>query len=918
MDNSKISGTYEEAEILKSIPQFTFPCPFEKFAVQHFSFNCGDLWSFLKCLYQTPVPSPGTKFTIDYCDDKQNVQTTSLYLRYQKINLSEYYNAVDVKNMMLIFASMLNERRIIVTSERVSRLSACVQAANSLIYPMSWQHIFIPVLPQHLLDYLNAPMPFLIGVAWNLMLKVRQEELGDVVILNADTNEVDTPFADLQNIPEEVVSSLKKNLSPANNLIGDSVARAFLRAVVQLIGNYREALQFRESDRKITFNREKFVTQRPPHFQPFVRKMLELQIFSQFIEERLELLNSGLHTSDEFEIEASVYGEKSSSKVRQILSNVRKESGAIMKNVKSKTNPAMKSAVKSVSKGGKNVREKSLNTYKEIRGKFKDIQQKNSENGPYANGLKPRSAPSSPTYPVKRPMKSISGVYEGYTARTTYKRASQPSPGSNSVNSMSSKNLNNSNQFQGDSQKTPSPQEIDLLGEMRDVLNSQLGLSSTTSMSITETASNSSLNSSILSSDASNSFFSSDAFSSYPKDIHPSDSLNNDNERTMPPEGSKRWETINILKNLDLTIFAGSNIYKGGMNGDWPINASYTSLPLLDLSLDIPLPPPLFPPSAAFPKKHSSVAEGVSSTRSRHSSFRSPKIFPPETFGSLPSSLEDTTVNFTSSSAFGGGSNVGLYSRPKAYTLPVEGERQVGRIPSEVVAPRRHHLINIPKYDVNPSFSESLAKFSTKENFSSYFYSSLAKPCSKSSNSVFDMHYEATELQIKPIVYSQKTNSSNSYNNNNQTVAASTPLSPPDILRDPSPNPSTVTWDIMTMSLPLDIKSISDIPSNNPSSFSHPQHPPYPPPSYSSSATRKSAAVISSHPTLLTPPPRYRRRRKKATIPAQENDSSQDILLMDSPKEEEFDPLLSKDIPPPVPSRKSLTPTPALIFGPKQ
>lgn len=105
--------------------------------------------------------------------------------------------------------------------------------------------------------------------------------MGDVVILNADTNEVDTPFADLQNIPEEVVSSLKKNLSPANNLIGDSVARAFLRAVVQLIGNYREALQFRESDRKITFNREKFVTQRPPHFQPFVRKMLELQIFSQ-------------------------------------------------------------------------------------------------------------------------------------------------------------------------------------------------------------------------------------------------------------------------------------------------------------------------------------------------------------------------------------------------------------------------------------------------------------------------------------------------------------------------------------------------------------------------------------------------------------------------------------------------------------
>lgn len=54
--------------------------------------------------------------------------------------------------------------------------------------------------------------------------------------------------------------------------------------------------------------------------------------FFQFIEERLDLLNSGLHTSDEFELEASVYGEKSASKMQNFL----KETGAIMKNVKNK------------------------------------------------------------------------------------------------------------------------------------------------------------------------------------------------------------------------------------------------------------------------------------------------------------------------------------------------------------------------------------------------------------------------------------------------------------------------------------------------------------------------------------------------------------------------------------------------------
>lgn len=66
--------------------------------------------------------------------------------------------------MIALFASMLNERRIVIVSSRLSRLTACVQAANSLIYPMSWQHIFIPVLPTKLMDYLSAPMPFLIGI----------------------------------------------------------------------------------------------------------------------------------------------------------------------------------------------------------------------------------------------------------------------------------------------------------------------------------------------------------------------------------------------------------------------------------------------------------------------------------------------------------------------------------------------------------------------------------------------------------------------------------------------------------------------------------------------------------------------------------------------------------------------------------
>ena len=81
-------------------------------------------------------------------------------------NLTEYYNAVDTKNMMVIFArfvfsaiivfpnfcglqylfchfhlplfSMIFERRILVTSRKLSRLTSCVHAAAALLFPLYW------------------------------------------------------------------------------------------------------------------------------------------------------------------------------------------------------------------------------------------------------------------------------------------------------------------------------------------------------------------------------------------------------------------------------------------------------------------------------------------------------------------------------------------------------------------------------------------------------------------------------------------------------------------------------------------------------------------------------------------------------------------------------------------------------------
>ncbi|XP_051153206.1 DENN domain-containing protein 1A isoform X2 [Leptopilina boulardi] len=514
----KYPDTFVDLEILKSVPKFAYPCEVENQQVQHFSFvltsidskwtfgfcrhdpktttalvilsalpwhetfykflnhiatltsskNAGDLVKFLEDVHNTAVPVCGIAAsiplpdtsTVFLCQSPKQFQLPSIP---ENRNLTEYFSAVDTHNMMIIFASMLYERRIVFTSKRLSRLSACVQACNALIYPMIWQHIYIPVLPLSLMDYLLAPMPFLIGVPSSTLQRVNKNDMGEVVVLDADSNNVDTPFHDLESLPQDVVTNLRKALRNRPALLGDGVSRAFLRALVQLTAGYREALSLQQGVR-ITFDPNKFVECRPLSMQPFLRKMLELQIFQQFIEERLHMLNSGLGFSDEFEIEACNYSDKSGSKFMQQYREwtfaMRKEGSAFIRSVKDKANPAVKYAVKSVKDKGKDMK----TAYKGLKWKGRSSRAENSMRFP-----QPRSAPSSPTLERRAiSFSSPSKSPSGFTATTSYRKELRLRNSNIDASRKQYSPLSPSSPEEQDS--PPERLNIDLMHELRDVI----------------------------------------------------------------------------------------------------------------------------------------------------------------------------------------------------------------------------------------------------------------------------------------------------------------------------------------------------------------------------------------------------------------------------------------------------------------
>ncbi|NWR28281.1 DEN1B protein, partial [Tachuris rubrigastra] len=300
----------------------------------------------LKSLYSHPVPKANALVSLSVHSYFITPDLTGLPTIPESRNLTEYFVAVDVNNMLQLYASMLHERRIIITSSKLSTLTACVHASAALLYPMYWQHIYIPVLPPHLLDYCCAPMPYLIGVHLSLIERVKNRSLEDVVLLNVDTNTLETPFNDLNNLPGEVVSALKNKLKKQSTATGDGVAKAFLRAQAALFGSYRDALRYKPGE-PITFCENSFVKHRSSTTKQFLETAVNLQLFKQFIDGRLSKLNAGRGFSDVFEEEITAGGfcGGNSRSYQQWMHTVKKGS-ALINTAMTKATPAVKTAYK--------------------------------------------------------------------------------------------------------------------------------------------------------------------------------------------------------------------------------------------------------------------------------------------------------------------------------------------------------------------------------------------------------------------------------------------------------------------------------------------------------------------------------------------------------------------------------------------
>jgi hypothetical protein len=75
-----------------------------------------------------------------------------------------FLSTLTAEQFFKILCAMMLEKSVIFVSDNLPLLSSAVLGMQCFLFPFKWCHVQIPILPKSLLDMIEAPMPFLVGL----------------------------------------------------------------------------------------------------------------------------------------------------------------------------------------------------------------------------------------------------------------------------------------------------------------------------------------------------------------------------------------------------------------------------------------------------------------------------------------------------------------------------------------------------------------------------------------------------------------------------------------------------------------------------------------------------------------------------------------------------------------------------------
>ncbi|XP_061592730.1 DENN domain-containing protein 2C isoform X3 [Cololabis saira] len=273
------------------------------------------VYPFMRSVMEAPFPAPGRTVTIkSFLPGAGNEVLTlcrPVDSRLEHVDFDSLLECLSVGKLLQVFASLLLERRVIFIADKLSVLSRCGHAALALLYPFTWQHTFVPVLPASMLDISCSPTPFLIGVLAPCLPELLELPIEEVLIVDLCADKFVVQLGDedcilpsklqaaLQQILEEREEILRQNNSDGEASEGQKadlsalVSEGFVRFFVELVGHYPLHM-VESSNGSKELQRDSFRKSHPSRgVRQFLQLFMETQMFAGFIQDK-ELRKGGV------------------------------------------------------------------------------------------------------------------------------------------------------------------------------------------------------------------------------------------------------------------------------------------------------------------------------------------------------------------------------------------------------------------------------------------------------------------------------------------------------------------------------------------------------------------------------------------------------------------------------------------------
>uniref|UniRef100_A0A8C6KKR0 DENN domain containing 2B n=1 Tax=Nothobranchius furzeri TaxID=105023 RepID=A0A8C6KKR0_NOTFU len=264
------------------------------------------VYPFMRSLMESPFPAPGKMIKVKTFLPGAGNEVIELRRptdsRLEHVDFDSLFKCLSVRQATRVFASLLLERRVIFVADKLSTLSSCMHAVVALLYPFSWQHTFIPVLPASMLDIVCCPTPFLVGLLSSSLPKLKELPVEEALMVDLGTDRFIRQMDDEASLlPRKLQAALEQALEQRNEIINQDsdsesdeeynslnslVSEAFIRFFLETIGHYSLFITQSERGERV-FQREAFrKSVASKSIRRFLGVFMESQMFAGFIQDR--------------------------------------------------------------------------------------------------------------------------------------------------------------------------------------------------------------------------------------------------------------------------------------------------------------------------------------------------------------------------------------------------------------------------------------------------------------------------------------------------------------------------------------------------------------------------------------------------------------------------------------------------------